>query len=118
MVFTGADKGVEGGKVQHFQRSLSLEDAMKGHVLLCYQMNGEDLTPAHGFPIRLIVPGWYGMASVKWLTSIEVVSSGWWGYQMDAYSFKRVGNDPNAIPLQRLPVRALMVPPGKRDLQR
>eukprot|EP00931_Biecheleriopsis_adriatica_P085336 TRINITY_DN596_c0_g1_i1.p1 TRINITY_DN596_c0_g1~~TRINITY_DN596_c0_g1_i1.p1 ORF type:complete len:481 (-),score=97.79 TRINITY_DN596_c0_g1_i1:225-1616(-) len=112
VIFTGADKGIEKGEVQFFQRSLSLEDAMRGHVLLCYQMNGADLPLAHGAPVRLIVPGWYGMASVKWLTSIEVTAGGWWGHQMDAYSFKRISNDPNCVPLQQLPVRALMAPPG------
>jgi hypothetical protein len=112
VIFTGADKGVEKGQVQYFQRSLSLEEAMRGHVLLCYQMNGEDLPPAHGAPLRIIVPGWYGMASVKWLTSIEVTAGGWWGCQMDAYSFKRTANDPEAVPLRQLPVRALMAPPG------
>merc|ERR1719229_618322 len=81
-------------------------------VLLAYQMNGQDLTPAHGAPLRIIVPGWYGMASVKWLTSIEVTAGGWWGQQMDAYSFKRTARDTEAVPLQQLPVRALMAPPG------
>jgi DMSO/TMAO reductase YedYZ molybdopterin-dependent catalytic subunit len=112
VIFTGADKGVEKSEVQYFQRSLSLEDAMRGHVLLAYQMNGEDLTPAHGAPMRIIVPGWYGMASVKWLTSIEVTAGGWWGCQMDSYSFKRTNKDPKAVPIQQLPVRALMAPPG------
>lgn len=112
VIFTGADRGVEKGEVQFFQRSLSLEDAMRGHVLLAYQMNGEDLTPAHGAPMRIIVPGWYGMASVKWLTSIEVTAGGWWGCQMDSYSFKRTSKDPEAVPCRQLPVRALMAPPG------
>jgi len=115
VVFTGADKGVEGGKVQYFQRSLSLGDAMLGHVLLCYRMNGEDLTPAHGAPVRIIVPGWYGMASVKWLTSIEVTSGDWWGHQMDAYSYLRSAGDPARVPLEQLPVRGLMAPPGHPD---
>ena len=116
VIFTGADKGVEGNRVQHFQRCLSIEEAMKGHVLVCWAMNGEDLSPAHGAPIRLIVPGWYGMASVKWLTSIEVTAdASWWGYQMDAYSFKRTAEDPNAVPLTQLAVRALMAPPGFPD---
>lgn len=84
---------------------------MRGHVLLCYQMNGEDLTPAHGAPVRIIVPGWYGMASVKWLTSIEITDGRWWGPQMDAYSFKQTAQDAG-VPLQQLPVRALMAPPG------
>lgn len=115
VIFTGADKGVEKGEVQYFQRSMSLQDAMRGHVLLCYQMNGQDLPPAHGAPVRIIVPGWYGMASVKWLTSIEVTAGGWWGHQMDTYSFKRTANDPAAVPLRQLPVRALMAPPGCPD---
>ena len=98
VIFRGADKGVEGGQVQYFERSLTLEEVMKGHVLLVYAMNGEDLSPAHGAPVRIIVPGWYGMASVKWLTSIKVVGGNirWWGHQMDAYSYKRFSNDPDA----------------------
>jgi len=115
VIFTGADKGVEAGKVQYFQRSLSIEDALRGHVMLVYQMNGEDLKPAHGFPLRLIVPGWYGMASVKWLTNIEVVEGPWWGHQMEAYSFRRAAEDPERVPLTQLPVRALMAPPGVPD---
>jgi len=115
VVFTGADKGVEGGKVQFYQRSLAIEDAMLGHVLLVYQMNGQDLVPAHGAPLRLIVPGWYGMASVKWLTTIEVTDGSWWGHQMEAYSFRRAFDDPNRVPLSQLPVRALMAPPGHPD---
>lgn len=112
VIFTGADKGVEAGKVQHFQRSRSVGDALCGHCLICWQMNGQDLVPAHGAPVRLIVPGWYGMASVKWLTSIEVVKGGWWGHQMEAYSYRRAADDPNMVPLQQLPPRALMAPPG------
>lgn len=115
VVFTGADKGVEGNKVQYFQRSMSIDDAMLGHVMLVYQMNGQDLTPAHGAPLRLIVPGWYGMASVKWLTTIEVGKGGWWGHQMEAYSFRRAAHDPERVPLTNLPVRALMAPPGFAD---
>lgn len=115
VVFTGADRGLEGGKVQLFQRSLSLEDAMRGHVLLVHSMNGEALPPAHGAPLRLVVPGWYGMASVKWLTSIEVTAGGWWGHQMNAYSYKRTADDEQALPLQQLGCRALMAPPGYPD---
>jgi DMSO/TMAO reductase YedYZ molybdopterin-dependent catalytic subunit len=115
VVFTGADKGVEGNQVQYFQRSLTLDDAMLGHCMICYQMNGVDLTPAHGAPVRLIVPGWHGMASVKWLTDIEVRSDDWCGYQMKAYSFRRSEVDPDLVPVTRLPVRALMAPPGHPD---
>jgi DMSO/TMAO reductase YedYZ molybdopterin-dependent catalytic subunit len=56
---------------QHFARALSIKNALRDDVLLCYQMNGEPLTTGHGFPLRLIVPGWYGIAWVKWLTTIE-----------------------------------------------
>ena len=57
---------------EHFARSMSLEDAISGDNLLCYEMNGAPLPPEHGFPVRLIAPGWYGVANVKWLTRIEV----------------------------------------------
>jgi DMSO/TMAO reductase YedYZ molybdopterin-dependent catalytic subunit len=57
---------------QNFARSISLEDAMSPDNLLCYEMNGADLPAPHGAPVRLIVPGWYGIANVKWLKRIEV----------------------------------------------
>ena len=52
---------------------MSLDDALHRHNLLCYEMNGEPLPPENGFPVRLIAPGWYGVANVKWLTRIEVI---------------------------------------------
>ena len=76
VVFTGADHGVERGVEQDYQRSLSLADALGGDVLVAYEMNGHPLPPQHGYPVRLVVPGWYGMAHVKWLTSIEVLDRG------------------------------------------
>ena len=63
VVFTGLDRGIEGGEAQDFERSLPLEEALRDNVLLAYEMNGAPLLPQHGFPLRLIVPGWYGMAS-------------------------------------------------------
>jgi DMSO/TMAO reductase YedYZ molybdopterin-dependent catalytic subunit len=57
---------------EQFARSMSLADAMSPGNLLCYEMNGEPLPPEHGAPVRLIAPGWYGVANVKWLTRIEV----------------------------------------------
>src|SRR5690606_26147543 len=57
-----------------FARSMSLEDAMSPYNLLCYEMNGEPLPTRHGFPLRLIAPGWYGIANIKWLERIEVRS--------------------------------------------
>jgi DMSO/TMAO reductase YedYZ molybdopterin-dependent catalytic subunit len=58
---------------EQFARSMSLEDALNGENLLCYEMNGAPLLKEHGFPLRLIAPGWYGVANVKWLTRIEVM---------------------------------------------
>jgi DMSO/TMAO reductase YedYZ molybdopterin-dependent catalytic subunit len=58
---------------EQFARSMSLDDALNPHNLLCYEMNGEPLPPGNGFPLRLIAPGWYGVANVKWLTRIEVI---------------------------------------------
>src|SRR5258706_2454783 len=76
VVCFAADQGVEkirGGEYpQHFARSLSLQDAGRVGVLLGYQMNGQPLDKKHGAPLRLIVPGWYGIAWVKWMNRIEL----------------------------------------------
>ena len=76
VVFFGADEGEEeirGNTVtQNFARSLSLEDAMDPGIILAYEVNGEPLPSAHGFPLRVIAPGWYGIANVKWVTRIEL----------------------------------------------
>ena len=76
VVFWGADSGSEVIREmklpQHFARSMSLADAMDPNNLLCYRMNGAPLPQPHGAPVRLIVPGWYGVANVKWLNRIEV----------------------------------------------
>jgi DMSO/TMAO reductase YedYZ molybdopterin-dependent catalytic subunit len=84
VVLEGADLGVledpkspRGGL--KFARSIPLEKAHRD-VLLAYKMNGEDLPPQHGFPLRAIVPGWYAMASVKWLQRIIVTDRPFTGY--------------------------------------
>ena len=80
-IVSGGDTGVvvpdgTGGLdltiTEQFARSMSLADAMNPNNLLCYEMNGSPLPPEHGFPVRLIAPGWYGVANVKWLSRIEV----------------------------------------------
>ncbi len=118
VVFTGADHGVERGEEQDYQRSLSVADAMADTlgegVLLAYEMNGAPLPPQHGYPLRLVVPGWYGMAHVKWLTSITVVDEPFDGYQMRAYRRRGDRDDPGT-PLTRIEPRALLVPPGFPD---
>ena len=72
VLFTGLDRGVEGGEEQAFQRALALDEARRDEVLLAYEMNGAPLPPQHGFPLRLVVPGWYGMTNVKWLVADRV----------------------------------------------
>jgi DMSO/TMAO reductase YedYZ molybdopterin-dependent catalytic subunit len=76
VAFWGADKGKEKIREneyeQNFARSLSLAYAQSADVILAWEMNGKPLPVEHGAPLRLIVPGWYGIAWVKWLTKIEV----------------------------------------------
>jgi DMSO/TMAO reductase YedYZ molybdopterin-dependent catalytic subunit len=115
LVFTGADRGVQGGTEHDFQRSLRIGDARRPEVLLVDEMNGQPLQPQHGFPLRLVVPGWYGMASVKWLTRIEAVAEPFAGYQQGtAYHYREHAEDPGT-PVSRIRVRALMTPPGIPD---
>lgn len=111
-VFTGADRGIQGDVEHAYARSLPLDDAMRDEVLLAYKMNGEPLQPQHGYPLRLIVPGWYGMTSVKWLHSIQITSTPFEGYQQAvAYHYQRDEEDPGE-PVSRIRARALMIPPG------
>jgi DMSO/TMAO reductase YedYZ molybdopterin-dependent catalytic subunit len=67
------EEGLDLTITEQFARSMSVRDALARDNLLCYEMNGDPLPPEHGFPIRLIAPGWYGVANVKWLTRIEVI---------------------------------------------
>jgi DMSO/TMAO reductase YedYZ molybdopterin-dependent catalytic subunit len=69
-----ANGGIDLTITEQFARSMSVQEAMNPDNLLCYEMNGETLPPEHGYPVRLIAPGWYGVANVKWLTRIEVIN--------------------------------------------
>jgi DMSO/TMAO reductase YedYZ molybdopterin-dependent catalytic subunit len=87
VVFWGADAGEmtwrdEITLTEQFARSMSLTDALAPDNLLVYEMNGEDLPNLHGYPLRLIAPGWYGVANVKWLTRIEVLDRRYQGHFM------------------------------------
>jgi DMSO/TMAO reductase YedYZ molybdopterin-dependent catalytic subunit len=112
VLFTAVDRGVEGDVEQVYERSLPLEEAMREDVLLAFEMNGQALSPQHGFPLRLLVPGWYGMTSVKWLERITVLSEPFRGYQ-NARGY-RMRRDPDEVgePVTRIFPRSLMVPPG------
>ena len=101
--------------VQDYERSLSMADALRDDVLLAYAMGGEPLLPQHGFPLRLLVPGWYGMTSVKWLTRIAVVAEPFGGYQMTHGYRLRTSEDDPGTPVTRIEPRSLMVPPGIPD---
>jgi sulfane dehydrogenase subunit SoxC len=112
-LFTGLDRGVEGGTPQSYERARALADTE--HALLAYEMNGAPLPPQHGFPLRLVVPGWYGMTNVKWLARITLLDAPFAGYQ-NAVAYRIYGDDgtPGDAVARMLP-RSLMVPPGVPD---
>jgi len=121
VIFEGADSGEikeppgPSGKI-HFLRSMSLRKA-KENVLLAFRMNGEELPPAHGWPLRVIVPGWYGMASVKWLTRIVASTQPFSGYyQTIEYAYWEGGpNAPTLVPITEMQVKAQIARPGFAD---
>jgi sulfane dehydrogenase subunit SoxC len=112
VLFTGLDRGVEGGAEQAYARSLALEELRETEALLAYEVNGTPLPPQHGFPLRLVVPGWYGMTSVKWLSHVTVLEAPFDGYQMRHAYRMRFEEDDAGEPVSRIAPRSLMVPPG------
>jgi len=115
--YKGADSGVPRGRTEtvHFERSLNLDWARNPDVLLAYAMNGEPLPIEHGFPLRMLVPSWYGMASVKWLTELELIGEAFTGhYQANSYVFERAAPDGQVSkePLTQERVRALITEPA------
>ena len=117
VLFRGADAGMEAGTHMRFERSLPLAQALDPHTIVALRMDGEPLTRAHGYPARLIVPGWYGMASVKWLAEIEVLEAPFAGhFQSDAYTFIEpgAGSGPNR-PVTRIAVKSIITAPRQDD---
>ena len=115
VLFTGLDRGLEGDVDQQYERSLTVADALRDEVLLAWEMNGAPLPPQHGYPLRLVVPGWYGMTSVKWLGRVTVLDRPFDGYQQSrGYRFRQA-EDEDGEPVTRIATRALMVPPGVPD---
>jgi DMSO/TMAO reductase YedYZ molybdopterin-dependent catalytic subunit len=91
VVLCGADAGAVKGRVglTAFERSLTLDQVRQSGAILAYAMNGEPLPLRHGYPLRVAVPGWYGVASVKWLTEIEVIDRPFAGYfQTEKYVYQ------------------------------
>ena len=116
VVFGGADRGMVDGLAQsiRFERSLPLRDAMDAGALLAYAMNGHPLPLRHGYPLRLVVPGWYAVASVKWLTDIRVVAEPFSGFFQDThyvYEWNRGGNRARE-PIRLMQVRAVITRPA------
>jgi len=129
VVLEGADHGIledpkspPGGL--KFARSIPLQKA-RGDVLLAYKMNGEDLPPEHGFPVRAIVPGWYAMASVKWLQRIIVTDRPFTGYyqtidyaywQKTEYAHWRRGEEiAELTPITEMQVKAEIARPAEGE---
>jgi DMSO/TMAO reductase YedYZ molybdopterin-dependent catalytic subunit len=108
ILFRGADEGTptDLGRRIAYERSLPIEIARGGDVLVAYVMNGQPIPREHGGPLRLIVPSWYGMASVKWLAEIRLLDQPFEGFfQKDRYVIE-------GRPLRKIEPRAVIVAPA------
>ncbi len=122
VVLEGADIGAiseapkPAGRI-HYSRSVPLRKALDG-VLLALAMNGEPLSPSHGLPLRAIVPGWFGMAAVKWLQRIVVIEMPYNGYyQTVDYAFwQRDDSGPRLVPVTEMQVKASIARPGINEV--
>ncbi len=122
VILEGADCGTiseapkPAGKI-HYARSVPLSKALEG-VLLALEMNGEPLAPSHGFPLRAIVPGWFGMAAVKWLQRIVVTEQSYNGYyQTVDYAFwQRDDVGVGLVPITEMQVKASIARPGINEV--
>lgn len=119
VVLEGADTGESKDPPKptgpiHFARSVPLSKARQGDTLLAYKMNGEPLTQAHGFPLRAIVPGWYGMAAVKWLSRIIVTDRPFQGQfqTIDYARWERIDGVPTRVPLGEVAVKSEIARPA------
>jgi len=115
VLFEGWDQGTEPDhpRPMYFARSLPLAKAFDPDTLLAYQMNGELLDRCHGFPLRLFVPGWYGVASVKWLKRIAVLERPFQGYyQSTKYTVrKHSGQRQETVVVGPMMVKSEMIRP-------
>ncbi|WP_147471587.1 sulfite oxidase [Nocardia stercoris] len=122
VVFRGADRGpVEGqAGLVRYERSLEVDEACRSGALLAYAMNGEPLSAPHGAPLRLVVPGWYGMAAVKWLTGIVVADHAFTGFfQTTKYVYEWPGEpQPVTEPVRLQRVRAVITDPASGGVVR
>lgn len=120
VLLEGDDRGTEPEVTGElgYAMSLPMEKALHPDTLLALEMNGEQLAPEHGYPLRVVVPGWYGMVSVKWLSKIRLLNHGFEGYhQSDYYVFVHEGVE-NGLPKERvtsMPVKSLISQPGRGE---
>ena len=118
VMFEGADHGEIKDEPKspgdiHFAHSIPVSTARTGDVLLAYKMNGADLSKGHGYPVRVVVPGWYGMASVKWLHRLVITDHPFDGFfQSLQYShFERPDGTPTLRPVTEMHVKSVIVDP-------
>ena len=115
ILFTALDRGIEGGVEQVYQRSLPVAEALGPDAMLAHAMNAAPLPAQHGFPLRLVVAGWYGMAHVKWLGAITALTEPFDGYQQSV-GYRMYSADGEAgEPVTRIMPRSLTIPPGIPD---
>jgi DMSO/TMAO reductase YedYZ molybdopterin-dependent catalytic subunit len=119
VVLEGADKGQINSDPKSpgpisFARSLSIAKARHDSVILAYKMNGDELPASHGYPLRAIVAGWYGMASVKWLSRIVVVDKPFQGFfqSLDYAIWERKNGLPTLAPLTKMEVKSAIARPA------
>src|SRR5918995_151503 len=115
ILFTGLDRGIEGGVEQAYARSLPLAEALGADALLAYELNGAPLPPQHGAPLRLVIAGWYGMAHVKWLAAMTALSEPFEGYQNKVGYRLYETEGAEGVPVTRIMPRSLTIPPGIPD---
>jgi DMSO/TMAO reductase YedYZ molybdopterin-dependent catalytic subunit len=112
VVFRGLDRGIEDGVDQFYERALPVAEAVAGEALLAYEVNGQTLPPQDGFPLRLVIPGWYGMAHVKWLAAVTVLDETFQGHQHAVKYRLYASEDDPGTPVTRMLPRSLVIPPG------
>jgi DMSO/TMAO reductase YedYZ molybdopterin-dependent catalytic subunit len=115
LLFTGLDRGIEGGVEQFYERSLPRAEALGPDALLAYAVNGRPLPPQHGAPLRLVIAGWYGMAHVKWLAAITALTEPFEGYQHKVGYRLYAAAGEEGVPVTRIMPRSLTIPPGIPD---
>ena len=121
VLLIGADRGTEAGESAEmcFAMSLPMDKALDPSTLLAYEMNGVPLLPEHGHPLRAVVPGWYGMTSVKWLVEIQVLDRPFQGFhQSEYYVYRDLGAD-DGSPAERvtsIKVKSLITWPGRGQM--